>query len=183
MQLFCHVCKRSWHRQPFTRSCAVSLLALCSNDFPPQKTFHWVIATSNFSTAWLCYSCTKDRWASGSGVWCHLLGIWHFHSKPAWAFPPSWLSVGFPEGFVSPSSLQVFLLNGAPESTQKRVQLLSLRFQRVQGQVDLLMLSPLTILTQAFVIALLRSELFNYSAVPLKSISNVGLSLFSSADF
>lgn len=103
------------------------------------KDIHWVIATSNFSTAWLHYGRTEGRRASESGVWCHLLDIWHFHSKPAWPFLPSWLLVGFPVGFVSPLSLQVFLLNGAPESTQKGVQLYSLwvsKGSRSGGSID-----------------------------------------------
>lgn len=66
-------------------------------------------------------------------------------------------------------------VHSVPESTQIVMQLYSLCFERVQGQVELLMLSPLTILAQAFVITLLCSELFNYSALPLKSISNIDL--------
>lgn len=89
--------------------------------FPPQKAFHWVTATSNFTTA-----CVQGRQASESGVWCHLLDIWHFLSKPVWPFPLSWLPVGFLMGFVCPSSLRVFLLNGAPESTPIGMQLYSL---------------------------------------------------------
>lgn len=146
--------------------------------FPPKKAFHWVTATSNFTTA-----CVQGRQASESGVWCHLLDIWHFLSKPVWPFPLSWLPVGFLMGFVCPSSLRVFLLNGAPESTPIGMQLYSLCFDGAQGQVELLMLSLLTILAQAFVITLLCSMLFNYSALPLKSISNSELSLFPSAGF
>jgi len=86
-------------------------------------------------------------------------------------------------GFVCPSSLRVFLLNSAPESTPIGMQLYSLCFDGAQGQVELLMLSLLTILAQAFVITLLCSMLFNYSALPLKSISNSELSLFPSAGF
>lgn len=56
-------------------------------------------------------------------------------------------------------------------------------FQRVQGQIEVLMLALLIILTQAFVITLLHSELLNYSALLLKSILNIRLSLFPSADF
>lgn len=56
-------------------------------------------------------------------------------------------------------------------------------FQRVQGQIEELMLALLIILTQAFVITLLHSELLNYSALPLKSILNIRLSLFPGADF
>lgn len=89
--------------------------------FPPKKAFHWVTATSNFTTA-----CVQGRQASESGVWCHLLDIWHFLSKPVWPFPLSWLPVGFLMGFVCPSSLRVFLLNGAPESTPIGMQLYSL---------------------------------------------------------
>lgn len=145
--------------------------------FPPKKAFHWVTATSNFTTA-----CVQGRQASESGVWCHLLDIWHFLSKPVWPFPLSWLPVGFLMGFVCPSSLRVFLLNSAPESTPIGMQLYSLFWwgSRSGGTTDAV---PLTILAQAFVITLLCSMLFNYSALPLKSISNSELSLFPSAGF